>query len=226
MATIDIVKGKITDYDVNTGVVTIKAIFPNYPAMIQREYKECEITMIDSRPLSHKQRKACYAMIAEVAEFAGEERSETKEFLKLEFWTTELYQTADTLFSLSNAPMSIVAAFQKFLARFILRNEIPTKRSMLEYVDDVEDYEYACLVNKKCCICGQRADLHHVDRIGMGNDRTDIVHEGMKALPLCRTHHTEAHTMPDDEFLKKYHLTDGIEIDKTICKIYKLKGAK
>jgi hypothetical protein len=46
----------------------------------------------------------------------------------------------------------------------------------------------------------------------------------MEALPLCREHHTEAHTMPDEDFFAKYHLDGGVVIDKTIAKIYKLKG--
>lgn len=90
-------------------------------------------------------------------------------------------------------------------------------------VDDVGDYIYSCLIAKKCCICGRRADLHHVDRVGMGRDRTDIVHEGMEALPLCREHHGQAHTMPDSEFFGLYHLDGGITLDKTLCRIYGLK---
>ena len=190
------------------------------------EYKEVEVTLLDSRPLSAKQRRSCYAMIREIAEWSGDDASSVKGILKLSFWKDELYQTADTLFSLSNAPMSIVAEFQKWLARFIVRNDIPTRKSLLEYVDDVPDYIYACLISKKCVICGRKADLHHVDRVGMGRDRDDIIHEGMLALPLCREHHDEAHTIPDSEFISKYHLTEGIEIDKTICRIYGLKARK
>ena len=70
------------------------------------------------------------------------------------------------------------------------------------------------------------AELHHVDRVGMGRDRTDILHEGMEALPLCREHHAEAHTMPDAEFFEKYHLDGGVVLDKTLCRIYKLKHRK
>jgi len=96
----------------------------------------------------------------------------------------------------------------------------------LEFVDDVPDYIYHCLITKKCCICGRHTDLHHVDRIGMGRDRNDIMHEGMEALPLCREHHTEAHTMPDAEFFGRYHLTGGIFMDKTLCRLYGLKRKK
>ncbi|MCD8190703.1 MAG: putative HNHc nuclease [Clostridiales bacterium] len=223
---IDTCKGRITEYDERAGEVVIRAKYDDLPTMLRREYKECSIQMIDSRPLSAKQRRNCYAMIGEIADWMGEEKSEAKELLKVEFWTAELWQTADSLFSLSNAPMSVVAAFQRWLARFIVRNDIPTKKSLISYVDDVGDYVYSCLINKRCCVCGKRADLHHIDRVGMGRDRTDIIHEGMEVLPLCREHHTEAHTMPDSEFFEKYHLNGGVEMDKTLCKIYGLKAKR
>lgn len=38
-----------------------------------------------------------------------------------------------------------------------------------------------------------------------------------------RLHHTEAHTMPDRAFFEKYHLTGGIVLDKTLCRLYGLK---
>jgi hypothetical protein len=97
---------------------------------------------------------------------------------------------------------------------------------MLEYVDDIDDYVYACLINKKCPICGKKADLHHYENIGMGRNRDTIIHEGMEVISLCREHHTEAHTIGRDSFFKKYHIDGGITADKTICKIYKLKSAK
>lgn len=225
-ALIDIIPGVITDYNEQTGEVIIKAKYTDIPAMIRREYKNVQIQMVDGRPLSDKQRRSCYAMIAEIADYTGDDKQSQKEFLKLDFWTSELYQTADTMFSLGNAPMSIVAAFQKWLAAFIVRNDIPTKKPLLSYVDDVDDYVFQCLTQKKCCVCGKRADLHHVDAVGMGRDRTDIIHEGMRALPLCREHHTECHTMPQVEFNKKYHLCNGVEMDKTLCRIYGLKAGK
>ena len=225
-AVIDTVKGKITDYDERTGEIVIRAKYDDLPAMLRREYREVLIQMLDSRPLSDKQRRSCYAMIGEIAAWMGEDKVEAKDILKLEFWTAELWQTADSLFSLSSAPVSVVAAFQRWLARFIVRQDIPTKHPMLTYVDDVGDYVYSCLVHKHCCICGKRADLHHVERVGMGRSRQEIIHEGMETLPLCREHHTEAHTMPDEDFFKRYHLDGGIELDKTLCRIYGLKTEK
>jgi len=90
-------------------------------------------------------------------------------------------------------------------------------------VDDIQDYVYACLINKKCVISGGQAELHHIERVGMGRNRNEIIHEGMEVLPLTREYHSEAHTMADQDFFSKYHLDGGIKLDKTLCKIWKLK---
>ena len=82
---------------------------------------------------------------------------------------------------------------------------------------------YMCLVHKKCAVCGKRADLHHIDAIGMGNDRNEVQHLGREVLSLCREHHTEIHAIGKAEFMAKYHLNGGITADRTILKIYGLR---
>lgn len=222
---IDTIKGRIVDID-ERGVMTIKATYPDWYTLTKREYSECLIQMIDGRPLSDKQRRACYALIREIAEYTGMGLDPTKEYMKLKFLTEDLQQTADKIFSLSNAPMSLVCAFQRFLVRFILDWDIPCSFPLLDFVDDVSDYIYACLLNKKCCICGQPADLHHVDHVGAGRDREEIIHEGMETLPVCRGHHTIAHTIGERAFKEKYHIPHGIILDKNLCKVYNLKAKK
>lgn len=221
----EIIEGRITGFNERTNELTIVAKYDDYLTMAKRDYNTVSIQLVDSRPISSKQRKSCYAMIREISDWSGDLPSEIKEYLKADFIATESLEMMDS-FSLSNAPMSVVAAFQKWLARFIVRNEVPCKKSLLSYVDDVQDYIYACLIHKKCCICGLSADLHHVDAVGMGRDRAEIIHEGMKVLPLCREHHQEIHSKGTAEFLKLYHIDDGIPADKTICKIYHLKARK
>lgn len=223
---IDTVKGRIVDYNERTGKALVEVDYPDWYTMCNRGYKECLVQMVDSRPLSDKQRRTCYALIGAIAEETGMGKDPTKEWLKLKFLLEDLESTADRLFSLSNAPMSLVCAFQRFLVRFILDWDIPTKFSLLDMVDDVQDYIYACLIAKKCCITGRPAELHHIDRVGMGRDRTDILHEGLEALPLSPEMHREAHTMSDREFFDKYHLPGGIVLDKTLCRIWRLKARK
>nr|WP_243152100.1 putative HNHc nuclease [Pseudoflavonifractor sp. 524-17] len=190
--------------------------------MCKRKYRECLVQLVDSRPLSDKQRRTCYALIREISNYTGMGADPTKEWMKLKFILDDLNETADKIFSLSNAPMSLVCAFQRFLVRFILDWDIPCSFPLLNFVDDVQDYIYACLISKKCCITGQPAQLHHVDRVGMGRDRSDILHEGLEALPLSPELHQEAHTMSDREFFDKYHLPGGIVLDKTLCRIWHL----
>ena len=171
---IDVVKGRIVDVD-ERGTVTIKAHYDDWFTLTKREYKDCLVQMVDARPLSDKQRKACYALIREIAEYTGMGNDPTKEYMKLKFLADDLGETADKIFSLSNAPMSLVCAFQRFLVRFILDWDIPCRFSLLEFVDDIQDYIYSCLVNKKCVICGKHADLHHVDHVGIGSDRDEML---------------------------------------------------
>lgn len=223
---IDTVRGRIVGFDEKKNELLIRAPYDDWFTMTKREYKSCLVQLVDSRKLSDKQRKACYALIGEIAEETGMGKDPTKEYMKLKFILEDLEGTADQIFSLSDAPMSLVCAFQRFLVRFIVDWDIPCRFPLLEYVDDVNDYIYSCLINKKCCITGLPAELHHIDRVGMGRDRTDIVHEGMEVLPLCREKHQEAHSMSDKEFFDKYHLNGGIVLDKTLCRLWGLKRRK
>ena len=215
------IKGKIIDINAD-GNAIIQAPIDTY-IFTHRKVKEAYIDYIDSRPLSDKQRRMCYALINAIAEWSGETAEGTKTALKLDFWQNHVETLADKIFSLSNAPMSLVAEFQRYLVRFIIDNDIPLKFPLLDYVDDIRDYTYACLIHKKCVVCGKRADLHHIDAIGMGNDRNDVQHIGREVISLCREHLTEIHTIGKSKFMEKYHLDGGIEADKTILKIYGLK---
>ena len=217
------IKGKIMSVkEDGTAIIMADIDVTKY---IKQDTQECYVEYIDSRPLSDKQRKMCYALMNAIAEWSGSSTQDIKEAFKLEFWADKVETIGDKIFSLSNAPMSLVADFQRFLIGFILENNVPVKRPLLEYVDDINHYVYMCLIHKKCAICGKKADLHHLEGsvVGMGNDRTQISHLGKEVMSLCRVHHQEYHNIGHNSFLSKYHLNKGILADKTICKIYGLK---
>ena len=220
---IDVVQGMITDVS-EDGTVTIKCHYDDWHTLVKRKYSKCNVQMIDARPLSDKQRRACYALIREIAEWTGSSESREKELRKIEFMTKEHENIADELFSLSNAPMSLVAAFQRYLVDFIIDWDIPCSFPLLKYVDDIYAYIQSCLINRKCCVCGRYADLHHVDHVGMGRNRDEIIHEGMEVMPLCREHHNECHTMGQKTFNEYYHFDCGVKLDDTLCKLYGLKS--
>lgn len=84
--------------------------------------------------------------------------------------------------------------------------------------DDIGRYLYSCLEHKRCAVCNKPGEIHHVDRIGMGRDREQIVHIGLSAVCLCREHHTQCHN-DEKTFLDNNHIY-GIKLDKFLC--YKL----
>ena len=222
----DTVVGNITDYNPETGEMTIKVNYPDWMTASRREYRQCLVQMIDSRPLSDKQRKAVYAMLREISEFTGMGMEEVKQWTKIKFLVEDLQDTADRIFSLSNASMSLICGFQSFLVDLILSWDIPTRFPLIDMVDDIDRYVYSCLMNKKCCVCGQPADLHHVHAIGMSGNRKEMVHEGLEVMPLCRIHHTEMHQYTRERFLEMYHINHGVRADKQVCRVYGLKMNK
>ena len=119
--------------------------------------------------------------------------------------------------------MSTARHFLEHLIDFCIAWGIPTKDSLLDRAPDVARYIYKCAVNKVCCISRKKAELHHLDAVGMGRNRKEIIHLGMEVIPLSAELHREVHTIGKKSFCDKYHVF-GVRADEEICKTYKLKG--
>lgn len=219
--------GRIIDIT-EEGLAVIHAALPNLKHALDRKYDEVEIILPDGRRITPEQRRKCYAIIKEISDFVNGQHEaadieETKEIMKWDFMLSRFESQERKLFSLSNVDVTTARNFIDYLLEFCVKNDVPMQLSPLEYCEDISKYLYACMVNKKCCICGKPADIHHCDgdRIGMGNNRDEVHHLGRKVLPLCRLHHDEAHH-DEKGFIDKYHL-QTIELDKDLCKRLKLK---
>ncbi len=208
---VDTTKGRIVDIS-PTGELTIKAHCDDFGTLIKRGYKECTVMFKDSRSLSDKQRRSCYALLRAISDYTGMGLDPTKEFMKLKFISEDLQMQME-MFSLSDASMSLVASFQRFLVRFIIDWEIPCDFSLLDYVDDIGDYLYACTASHRCCVCGRHADIFPIGRLAVGE----------KVLPLCGAHMEEAENS-FDKFKEMYHINDGITLDKHLSKEYGIKS--
>ena len=127
-------------------------------------------------------------------------------------------------FSLSNTDMTTARLLISFLIEFCFRYSVPTKDTLLHQTDDINRYLWQCIYYRKCAVCNAPAEIHHVDRVGMGRNRKEIIHEGMKAIALCHAHHGEAHS-DERSFMDKYHV-HGIKLDHRLCERLKLKGEK
>lgn len=179
----------------------------------------------DGRRISPEQRRKTYALMGEIATWAGMDREEVKLTVKHDFVQRHLEGLHKELFSLSDCDMTTARNFITYLIDFVLQFDVPLKMPLLDVCDDVQKAVYACLMHKRCIICGAKTELHHVDRVGMGNDRDDICHIGMECLPLCREHHMEAHQHGDRALMDKYHL-EPVTIDEKIAKLYRLGRRK
>lgn len=221
------VLGEIVGVD-ETGIATIKAAIPDLNRAIIRKYKTVQITFDDGRKISCTQRRKCYALLGEIAEYTdgirtAETVDEQKRLLKMEFMLKRMEATERRMFSLSDCDMSTAREFITYLIDFIIANDIPTRVPLIDNCDDIAAYMYACTYHRKCAVCGKAADIHHCEgsRIGAGVDRTKVHQLGREVLPLCRVHHTECHS-DEAGFIKKYHL-QKVKIDEALCKRLKFK---
>ena len=178
------------------------------------------VELVDERHISADQRKKAYVLISYIAAWWGYTPLEAmKEMLKLMF-----VGEAETLrrsFSLSNCDMTTARLFITYLIDFCILHGVDVGEPLYQLSEDIPRYVWACLMNKRCAVCGRKAELHHVDAVGMGRNRKEICHIGMRALPLCREHHTEIHRIGQGDFLKRYIL-EPVRIDERIAKVYRL----
>lgn len=219
----EIVLGEIQDVR-EDGSVVITATLPNLDTALIRRYKTVQIGFCDGRRISPEQRAKAYALIGEIADWIGDYKASVKETMKWEFMLNRMDKMRKAMFSLSDVDMNTASEFITFLIDFILEHGIPTRIPLSDMAEDLKRYAYSCLINKRCCLCGKPAELHHLEgsRIGMGSDRNEVPHVGRKAIALCREHHTIIHTMSEWKFLHDNHLAPVI-IDELIAKKYKLK---
>lgn len=215
----EITKGIIHDIAPN-GDTIIHARISSIQTALLRKYSEVLIGFSDGRRLSAKQMRKIYALLGEIAEWIGDTTENTKALMKINF-NLQIQAIGKKIVSLKDCDMTTAREFITLLIDFILENDIPTREPLYMLNDDISKYIYACLMNKKCCVCGRPAQLHHVQRVGMGRNRDDIYQIDMLVLPLCGEHHTECHTMVQKKFNSKYHI-EPIKLTKEIGKKYRL----
>ena len=202
------------------GVVYVKTSRPGV------ENLSDDVTVIwhDNRLRSNDQIRKAFALMNDIGEYQGESSEEVYQEQRMQFSAKFMEELDGMFFHLSVATMSEASRFINFLVELIIANDIPTKKPLYTLADDIERYVYACLINKRCCVCGQKADLHHVDVIGMGYDRNTKPQIGNRVLPLCRVHHGQWHQLGGSRFDALYHMTP-VRMDLRIAKVYGLSKA-
>lgn len=184
--------GYITDIRPNESF-SLVVPYKNTYLLDKRQITECSVRIDDGRSISAMQRRHIYATFNDIAKHTGYTPDETKQVMKYSY----IALTGQKEFSLSDCSMTLAREFLEYLIEFCIKEGIPTTDSLLKRSPDIARYIYYCLANKTCCITGakDKVQLHHIDTVGMGRNRKDIIHLGMRVLPLRWDLHAEAHRL-------------------------------
>ncbi len=195
--------GRVRKYGKNALVIQLAEAVDLAPRM-NKYGNVCEVLMLDKRQITPEQRKKLYATFRDIANWSGHDADDVKALLKERFLEAAAEDKGYERFSLADCSVEVARDLQDWLIDFCFDYRIPTVDSMLDRCGDIERYLWMCLKHRRCAICNNDGEGHHVDAIGMGNDRKKLDDSNHRKICLCREHHTEAHNMGWPEFAKLY----------------------
>ena len=200
---------------VNNDVVTVQVMADAQGWCLEHEAREAEIRLDDGRSITAAQRRKIYATIRDIADWMGDTPDAVKVYFKWAFCGDEEHED----FSLSDTDRETAREFLTYLIDFCVQNGVPCSDPLWDRCEDVERYVYACIMTRTCCITGKKnAQIHHVDRIGMGRNRNTMVQIGMLVIPLSADIHTMLHySGGEEEFYKKHHV-EPIALTEKMCR--------
>lgn len=194
-------------------LTSIKLPAADEMALDNGEALEVELKVIDSRIISKEQRNLIFALCGEIADYTGQ--------YDKDYWRLVMQQYNANLReieteSLSNCSVTYARKLTETIVNFCIEKEIPIARDILEKgkYQFSDNSIYAMCLKRICVVCGARADIHHVDSVGMGHNRNKITHVGKRIMPICRVHHNEIHNIGNEKFMEKYHVSPIVADEK------------
>ena len=177
-----------------------------------------DFEVADPRRARVQQRRLFFALLHDIETYFVV----PSEFLKSMFYTQYEFYTAGKSISLSDTTESSVSDANTLLdlvIDFMFEWHVPFKKGYELLPREEQYFIYQCLV------CGEHADIHHVDVVGRTN-RNKIDHSKRHVLPLCRVHHSEIESITPARFSTKYHVpVDGIKLSVEDLKQLGIKGS-
>ena len=178
--------------------------------------READIRIRDPRSFSPEQRAFTFALLNDIYFFTGQPFESLKEifYWKYQLLTGKRISLADV----SENTKDDVALLDNIILDFIFENNIPFKNGYEILPMNEEYYFYKTIVTRTCCNCGKRpADIHHVDAVGMGNNRNKIDNTNRRFMSICRECHQAIHNEGYTEFTTKRHLK-AIRLNQEVLK--------
>lgn len=205
-------QAKLTGYRVGPDGTELMVLVPHQNLMepiIEKRMYKCGLWLEDGRHITAQQRKKIYATIRDISNYTGYLPQEQKEWLKY----LHIERTGCQYFSLSNCSIETAREYINTMLDYALEQGVQLTDFAINRTDDIGRYLYACIKNRRCCICGRRGEIHHVDTIGMGADRRRVDDRNKRKICLCREHHTMAHTIGMTAVEERYKVYGIIVLD-------------
>lgn len=176
---------------------------------------EALIVFKDKRKLSDRQRAFYRALLNNIFKWCGEGTNELHEFFKEEYFleTGERISTKDN----SKNSKSDMNKLLEIVIDFMFEFDVPFAKGYELLPKEDNWYLYQCCKHRKCAICGKKSDIHHVNAVGMGNNRKKVDNRWREFLSVCRKHHVEVETIGNEAFFEKYKVK-GIKLDEDLIK--------
>lgn len=187
---------------------------------------EVRVLWADRDEITPEQRRKIFAIVGEIGAWSGDDPESVRKTLISDFLSAKRKDLMMGTLSLAyggGCDKGLASLLIDHLINVCMEYGVPTREPLMQYADDLEKYTYAALMNKRCLICGKKADLHHCEgsMVGMGYNRREKVQIGAMVMPLCREHHMEYHSIGATAFDAKYH-TKAVPMDKRIADKYGL----
>lgn len=183
-----------------------------------------DFEVADPRKARVQQRRLFFALLHDIEVWSYE----PKDLLKELFYTQYEIYTAGKSISLANDTRSTVSDANTLLGLvidFMFEFDVPFKKGYELLPREEEYYIFQCCRHRVCLVCGQHADIHHVNAVGSGMDRTKIDHTQRHVMPLCREHHRIIEHIGPNRFSLRYHVPiDGIKLDVETLKRIGVRG--
>lgn len=180
--------------------------------------------MEDRRKARPRQRALFFALLGDIHNWSGE----PTEWLKEYFYTRYTIKTAGNEISLADDTKNTVSDAVKLIddvVDFVFEFGVPVKEGYVLLPRNENYFQYECIKHRQCLVCGQHADIDHIDELGAGRNRTHMDHTKFKLAALCRVHHSERHKIGTQKFCRIHHLTNiGIKVDAETLKRIGVQG--
>ena len=170
-----------------------------------------DLRAFDINRLSRLQQQKAHALMHDINDYSNNDPYIFAEWdLKTKFAIRYGLPT-DRLLSLEDCSKDVATMFIAWLVEYCFHYDIPFKNKDLHLTFDLNRLMFLCAVHNRCFVSSMRRQdrvlhIHHVNEVGMGNDRRKIDHRGRYFLILEAIYHEEIHKLGYTLFAEKYHV--------------------